>query len=577
VIKSFITAIFLLATFCFTSISVSAQGVNDFVVESFDATYSLTDEDLQGLLTVTEEIVVNYNGQNQGLLRAIPNKYKNNDLNLRITSIDRDGEIEPYITYPENDNTVIRIGQAGTYITGQHAYVINYQLENVISFYETYDEFYWDINGDQWLQAIDAASVSLQSSAPRNASLKSECFTGPFGSEQSNCEAIEQAGGLEAKTNATLGPNETLTIVQTYEKGHFAPQTFWEKYQKYWPAALVVGFQLLVLKSAYKKWHIYGRDDKSRGIIAPYFERPKSASLMQASYVADNTLTPKHISAAIIDLAVRGYIQIVETADKKPKHELVLKKPIDQLLTNDEQALLKSLFSSQQVGDSVKLEDKKNKLYTTLAELKTLVDTSTKENGLFELSPTGGSRKFAKQYGLGVASAVIGFFAGSISAGVTIGVGVVVMILVVVLGSLMSKRSQEGNYLKEHMAGLKLYLSKAEKDRMAMQDAVAAPLAPRSGQPTRNVKFFEKLLPYAVAAGVEKTWANAFQDIYTQPPEWFNGNWSTFNTAALVSSIVSTSQVAGTSFAAPSNSGASGSGGGGFSGGGGGGGGGGGW
>ena len=110
-----------------------------------------------------------------------------------------------------------------------------------------------------------------------------------------------------------------------------------------------------------------------------------------------------------------------------------------------------------------------------------------------------------------------------------------------------------------------------------MQDAVAAPLAPHTGEPTRDVKFFEKLLPFAIAAGVEKTWASAFKDTYSQPPDWYSGNWSSFNTAALASSLSDTTKVASSSFSAPSNSGSSGSSGGGFSGGGGGGGGGGGW
>lgn len=149
--------------------------------------------------------------------------------------------------------------------------------------------------------------------------------------------------------------------------------------------------------------------------------------------------------------------------------------------------------------------------------------------------------------------------------------------LIGIFAALMSKRSHAGNMLVEHMEGLKLYLSKAEKERINMQDAVAAPLAPRSGQPVRDVKFFEKLLPFAIAAGVEKTWADAFKDIYNEPPDWYRGNWNTFNTAVLASSIANTTKVAGTSFAAPSSSGSSGSGGGGFSGGGGGGGGGGGW
>ncbi len=38
--------------------------------------------------------------------------------------------------------------------------------------------------------------------------------------------------------------------------------------------------------------------------------------------------------------------------------------------------------------------------------------------------------------------------------------------------------------------------------------------------------FFEKLLPYAVAFGVEGVWAKRFEGIAGKPPEWYEGNYS---------------------------------------------------
>jgi len=35
--------------------------------------------------------------------------------------------------------------------------------------------------------------------------------------------------------------------------------------------------------------------------------------------------------------------------------------------------------------------------------------------------------------------------------------------------------------------------------------------------------MFEKFLPFAMALGVEKNWSKAFQNIYTQPPNWYQG------------------------------------------------------
>ena len=77
--------------------------------------------------------------------------------------------------------------------------------------------------------------------------------------------------------------------------------------------------------------------------------------------------------------------------------------------------------------------------------------------------------------------------------------------------------------------------------------------------------------------GIEKEWGKQFENIYLQPPTWYAGNWATFNSVYLVSSLNSGfGKSIATAFASPSSSGGTGFSGG-FSGGGGGGGGGGGF
>jgi uncharacterized membrane protein len=156
--------------------------------------------------------------------------------------------------------------------------------------------------------------------------------------------------------------------------------------------------------------------------------------------------------------------------------------------------------------------------------------------------------------------------------------GVIMFSIVVWLLLLMTKRSQKGDVLVEHMKGLKMYLSFSEKERLKAHDAVEAPLTPNATEPVRDRTFFEDLLPYAIALGVEKTWAKAFSHIYEQPPEWYSGTMTNFTALSLADSISRTTSATAKTFSAPTSSGSSGySGGGGFSGGGGGGGGGGGW
>jgi uncharacterized membrane protein len=93
--------------------------------------------------------------------------------------------------------------------------------------------------------------------------------------------------------------------------------------------------------------------------------------------------------------------------------------------------------------------------------------------------------------------------------------------------------------------------------------------------------FFEKLLPYAVAFGVEKVWAGRFKDIKLHNPDWYQSyDNRAFTTAYFLGSMNSSFSNFRTSATPTRSSSGFSSGfssGGGFSGGGGGGGGGGSW
>jgi uncharacterized membrane protein len=93
----------------------------------------------------------------------------------------------------------------------------------------------------------------------------------------------------------------------------------------------------------------------------------------------------------------------------------------------------------------------------------------------------------------------------------------------------MSVKTKKGVLAKEHILGLKRYLTVAEKDRINFHNA-----------PAKNPKQFEKLLPYAMALGVELEWAKQFEKIYIEKPDWYSDPSSTgsaFSIFALTQSL----------------------------------------
>ena len=142
---------------------------------------------------------------------------------------------------------------------------------------------------------------------------------------------------------------------------------------------------------------------------------------------------------------------------------------------------------------------------------------------------------------------------------------------------LMRAPTALGRPIMDQLAGFKLYLETAEKDRLNLQ------------APEITAERFEALLPYAVALDVEKPWSDAFAAALKRAhpedadpmrhyqPVWTSGSWSSSDFGSAVTSTVASASSA-LSSAVPVSSSSSGfSSGGGGSGGGGGGGGGGGW
>jgi len=87
-----------------------------------------------------------------------------------------------------------------------------------------------------------------------------------------------------------------------------------------------------------------------------------------------------------------------------------------------------------------------------------------------------------------------------------------------------------------------MYINTAEKHRIEFHN-----------DPKKYLGVFESLLPYAIIFGLEKKWAEEFEDLYKEPPTWYAGDISTFNTLVLANSISSVSRNIQTSSAPPSS------------------------
>jgi hypothetical protein len=79
------------------SYSVGAD-VNDFVINDMSVRYELSNDVPGGSMRVKESIDLTFRHNNQGILRATPEKYGANNLNLTVIDVRRNNEAEQYTT-----------------------------------------------------------------------------------------------------------------------------------------------------------------------------------------------------------------------------------------------------------------------------------------------------------------------------------------------------------------------------------------------------------------------------------------------------------------------------------------------
>ena len=555
--------------FCF--LWLPAANGKELKIEKFEAQIAVLPD---SSVNVTESITVHFiGGPWHGLYREIPVEYvtpqqMNYSLFLNVTRItngsghdlkyesSRDRHYRKLKIYVDNaDNSVQTIN-------------IQYAVSDALRFFDDRDEFYWNITGDEWDVPIASASASI-SLPVETKNIRTSVYTGRYGTRGSDAEAEVTGNGVEVHTTRSLGFHEGLTISVAFDKGAVREPTSTDRLALFLRSNWPLGLPLLVAAVMFWLWWTTGRDPRLRPIAAQY-EPPDQLTPSEVGTLIDDSADMKDITAAIVDLAVRGYIVIQENSQdhmmglwKDKDYHFILKKDRAQwsALKPHEQALLDGIFDAGAASESVSMSSLHNQFYKSLPTIKSCIFRSLLGKGYYLHRPD------VVRSGYIGAGLVVGFLAiwGGAAIGRNLGMagapfilaGVVSATVICAFGWFMPAKTVSGVRALEGVLGFEDFLAHVESDRF--------------NRTIKTPEMFEKFLPFAMALGVEKNWSNAFQDIYTQPPSWYQGGsfGPPFLAYGFVNNLNAMSSQAGTVFAsAPRSSGGSGFGGGGSSGGG---------
>lgn len=502
--------------------SATAQAHN-WRVADFKDTISIAGD---GKALVSEKITLAFVGQWHGIHRTIPVEYPgpqgtNYTLFLDVLNVtDENGNKLKYDSSKSGAYRDLKIYIPDAVDTTR-VVNIDYSVRNGVRFFDSnndssgegYAEFYWNVTGNDWPVPIDHASAFV--TLPENAAggLRAQAFTGAYGSRQSEAAAEVKGADVLFETTHPLPMRGGVTIDIYIPQGVIQPPSALTKFGWFLSSNPILFLPLLTLAVMFALWYSVGRDPDPGVSVAPQYEPPKGFCPAEAGTLLDDTIHPRDITCTIVDLAVRGYIKIEEKVDTfllfhHKDYLFTLLKPREQWtdLTPHERLMLNNIFVT---GTGTHLSDLKNRFYTAIPLVREEIMSSLKSKGIYTLDPES-----ANAYSI-VAAVVIAILAVAVqvmgwmnlfySIPLVIGSVLVSAVIWWLFARQMTAKTVAGARARIAVLGFQEFLNRVDADRIKQM----------------TPDTFEKFLPYAMALGVEHHWAQAFDGIVKDPPNWY--------------------------------------------------------
>lgn len=509
----FLNIIFALMLVAASSVPAFADDNASYVPYFFTAYNVDINVNENNSFDITEHISTYFNEQRHGIFRTIPtrNQVKRTDgtshsVKAKIKNIKASENCDVSI---ENGNYVLQIGDADTYVEGEHDYTIKYTYMLGEDQNNGFDELYYNIIGDGWDTYIQ--NVTFKITMPKEFDKSKLGFSignyGTVGTYDINYDVNDNI--ITGSVARTLQPNEAVTVRLELEDGYF----YFNKTLYNFKLALLVAVPALLFIIVIILWSKFGKDKKAVQTVEFYPPNGMSSAdiaFWQSGLIANNEkLTP-----LLIELANDGYIQIeeVETKSKK-KSEFAITKLKDRYDGNDraKEIFFNGLFKNGKRSKIYK-SDLEDDFYLTLNIIRELYNKPEKRHKVFEAKSLYMRILAWILCALSVFAVLFNFsnlFDSSQKYILTL-VGIIICIISFVFSFFIRKRTDEAVDILGKINGFKNFLETAEKDKLeALVDDDPA--------------YFYNILPYAYVLGVSDKWMKKFESIAVEPPQWYYG------------------------------------------------------
>ena len=520
--KKLIYMIFLL----FVSLPVLATEQ----INSFHADINIQ---LDGSVIITETLNIRHEGIKirRGFIRSLPT---NSGEKYQLISVKRNGRPEPsFVEQPDGFYEINTGDDSFLPKPADSTFEIKYQVWNVLRKYDTHDELYWNVTGDNWDFPILKASAQVY--LPQGAEITKQ--TSFIGRKNSKNNGLYHQNGLWSAPKP-LSPGEQLTIVAGFTPNvvDIKASPLLSRTQQY-----LTALYILFLGYCITVWYLKGKDPTQRSIM-PIYDAPKDVSASTAYLLMNNgKWSSTGTMAALVQMIQNGFL----TVNHEQVDELLSKQQIftfcrtEKQPSNDEEhiyeATLKTrnliITNNQYCGDLNRLDSalkqsakKRNKLLYTqnnkwiwpawivFAFLFYLPFHSLTSESFFEIlfflvlipvSIYGKTSLLSKIvfiiFGLVIFSSVIREDIIQILLSYTPLLLGISLITAIFFHYVMYRPSVYGQDVIEQLKGLKMFLSATHRPSEAK---------------ILSQKQMEDIFPYALALGLEEEWESKFKSIF---------------------------------------------------------------
>jgi Predicted membrane protein (DUF2207) len=472
-----------------------------------------------GSARVTERISLVFVGEWQGIYRKIPIEYpgpsgSNYELFLEVRSVtDGSGGKLKYESSISNGFRQLKIYLPDA-VDAERTVEIAYTVCNPTRFFKDYDEFYWNVTGNDWPVPIDHASATVHFPGPAAGSLRAQAFTGVYGSTQRNATATVDGSDVHFETTDPLPMRGGLTADVYIPQDILREPSALTKFWWFLGGNPVLFLPPVTLLGMFLVWWYKGRDPDPGMSVAPMYEPPPGISPAEAGALLDDSIHPRDITSTMVDLAVRGYITIEETAEKvllftHKDYVFHLLKPREQWgpdLAPHERVMLENVFAG---GEETRLSNLKNRFYTAVPIIREDIMSALRTKGIYLLDPeSANGYSIVAAIGILIPFAIFQYMGW---ANFFSSIPLLILCLVIsaviwwLFARVMTAKTLKGARTRIAVLGFQEFMNRVDAERLKVMP------------PTT----FEKFLPYAMALGVEHHWAQAFAGIVKDPPQWY--------------------------------------------------------